>query len=130
MTSEDFSTSLRSTLRASTAASTVSIAVPVKRSLAGGGAVLVGDLEGDVEAAVARVVAHDGGCMAPVIAGVQPDIAGIAVEGQAEIGGVAEPVAALQRAGDLLLRCPCPRCVRASRVTEISFRSRVSTPIT
>ena len=33
MTSEDFITSLRSTPRASTAASTVSIAVPVKRSL-------------------------------------------------------------------------------------------------
>ena len=35
ITSEDFRTSLRSTLRVSTAASTVSIAVPVKRSLAG-----------------------------------------------------------------------------------------------
>ena len=73
---------MRSTLRASTAASTVSIAVPVKRSLVGGGAVLVGDFEGDVEAAVAVVVAHDGRLHGAGEAGVQPDVAGVAVEGQ------------------------------------------------
>ena len=93
-------------------------------------AVFVGDLEGDVEAAVARIVAHGSRLHAAGVGGIEPDIAGIAIEGQAEIGGIAKAVAALQRARDLLLRCPCPRCVRASRVTEISFRSLVSTPIT
>jgi hypothetical protein len=34
------------------------------------------------------------------IGGVQPDIAGVAVEGQAEIGGLAEAIPALQRMGD------------------------------
>ena len=53
----------------------------------------------------------------------------IAIEGQAEIGGIAKAVAALQRARDLRFDVLALE-VRASRVTEISLRSRVSTPIT
>jgi hypothetical protein len=88
-------------LRASTAASTISIAVPVKRSLAG--AV-------PFSLAISNVVS---GCRAARsarrrlnrarVGGIETDIPGIAIEGEAEIGGVAEPVPALQRAGDLLL---------------------------
>ena len=81
----------------------VSIAVPVKRSFVEAVPFSLQYFEGDVEAAVARLVAHDGGLHAAGVGGVEPDIAGIAVEGQAEIGGFAEAVLALQRARDLLL---------------------------
>ncbi len=121
-TSEDFRISLRSTLRVSTAASTVSTAVPVKRSLVGEYGDVVGDLEGDVETAVAGVVPrrrsalHAAGdarrraCRSPEVA----------LEGQTEVGGVAEAVAALQRAGDLQFDVLAERCGRDERVTETS----------
>ena len=66
-------------------------------------AAVIGDLEGDVEAAVAVVVAHDVGCMAPVKAASSLISPGSRSKVSAEIGGVAEAVLALQRAGDLRL---------------------------
>ena len=129
MTSEDFRISLRSTPRASTAASTVSIAVPVKRSLVGAVPLSLAISKVTSKRPLRVVVAHDDGLHAAGVGGIEPDIAGVAVEGQREIGGVAKAVLALQRARDLR-SMSLPSSVRASRVTEISFRSRVSTPIT
>ena len=100
-TSEDFSTSLRSTSRVSTAASTVSIAVPVKRSLVGGvpASLPISKLTSKRPlrgSNAGRDRLHRAG-----VGGVQLHVLHVAIEGQAEVGGVAEAVAVLQRAGDL-----------------------------
>ena len=121
---------MRSTSRVSTAASTVSIAVPVKRSLAGGALSSLPiskltskrPLRGSKRAAI--------GCIAPVIGGVELEILHVAIEGQREVGGVAEAAAVFQRAGDLQFGCPWLSIVRDSRVTETALMSLVSTPIT
>ena len=53
----------------------------------------------------------------------------VAIEGQAEIGGIAEAVAMFQRTGDLELDLLGLEA-RDSRVTETALMSLVSTPIT
>ena len=104
MTSDALRTSLRSTARVSTAASTVSTAVPVKRSRVGVAEVSLGDLERDVEAAAARVVMTVAtGTRSPPCDGIELHVAQFAVEGQRQIGGVAEAAAALERLRHLLL---------------------------
>ncbi len=79
----------------------VSIAVPVKRSLAG--AVPLSLVKGDVEAGVARLVAHRDRLHIAAVGGFHADVAGIAVEVDGEILGLAKTVLALQRVGDQLL---------------------------
>jgi hypothetical protein len=135
-------------LRVSIAASTVSIAVPVKRSRVaadvcfraaldhhvggfqdiaaldvarqyrglhgldrGAGeaqprrrdAAVVGDLESHVEAAAARLIVGRDRLHRAAAGGFELDVLQVAVEGQSEIGGVAQAAAVLQRVGDVLL---------------------------
>ncbi|KIU01117.1 hypothetical protein QU39_00330, partial [Staphylococcus aureus] len=63
----------------------------------------VGDLEQHVEAAVAGIVAGGDRLHLAGVGGIELQRAQVAVEGDGEVGGVAEPVAPLQRASDLLL---------------------------
>ncbi len=102
-TSEDFITSLRSTLRASTAASTVSIAVPVKRSRVGAETLSLAISKVTSKRPLRWSNRTDVGCIAPVFEASSLRSCDVAIEGQAEVGGVAEAVAVLQRAGDLML---------------------------
>ena len=83
ITSEDFRTSLRSTSRVSTAASTVSTAVPVKRSLVGAVPVIVADFEADIEAAAARIEPGRDRLHRAGVRRLQPEVLHVAVEGQA-----------------------------------------------
>ena len=52
----------------------------------------VGDLEGDVEAAAARVVAHRDRIERAAVGGIEADVAGRAVEGEADISRLAKAV--------------------------------------
>ena len=67
------------------------------------GAAVVGDLEADIEAAAARLEAGRDRLHRAGVGGVELDVLHVAIEGQGEIGGVAEAAAVLQRVGDLLL---------------------------
>jgi hypothetical protein len=91
--------SLRSTLRVSTAASTVSGEAQPRRR----GAAVVGDLEGHIEAAAARLKAGRDRLHRAGVGGVELDVLQVAIEGQSEIGGVAQAAAVLQRVCDILL---------------------------
>ena len=62
---------------------------------------LVADFEADVEAAAARLVARRDRLQRAGVGGVELHVLHVAVEGQAEVGGVAETAAVLQRARDL-----------------------------
>ncbi len=62
---------------------------------------VVGDLEGDVEPAVALIEPYGARLKRAGVGGVQPHIGYAAVEGHRDVGGIAEPVAAFQR------RCDC-----------------------
>ena len=121
---------MRSTSRASTAASTVSTAVPVKRSFVGGvpASLPISKVTSKRSAALVdtgRDRLHRAG-----VGGVQLHVLHVAIEGQAEIGGVAEPVAVLQRLRDLKFDVLGVQTCAPRRVTEIALMSRVSTPIT
>ena len=116
-------TSLRSTPRVSTAASTVSIAVPVKRSLVGARSVLVGDLEGDVEAAAARVEAARDRLQVAGVGGFELHVRTSRSKVTARLAASPRPLRALAARARSRSRCPCSSSVRASRVTEISLMS-------
>ena len=100
-TSDDFRISLRSTSRASTAASTVSTAVPVKRSFIGGVPASLPISKLTSKRPLRWSTRAATGCIAPVLEASSFISRDVPIEGQAEIGGVAEPVAVLQRPGDL-----------------------------
>ena len=90
---------------------------------------VVADLEADIEAAAARIEPGRDRLHGAGVRRIELDILHVAIEGQGEVGGVAEAVAVFQRAGDLKLDV-LASSVRDSRVTEISLMSLVSTPIT
>jgi len=70
------------------------------------GAGFVADLEADIEAAAARVVPGRDRLHRAGIRRLELDIAHVAIEGQGQIGGVAEAAAMLQRVGNLEFDLP------------------------
>ena len=64
-------------------------------------AAVVGNLEADVETTAARFISRRNRLQRAGVRGVELDILNIPIECQAEIGGLAEAVAVLERTGDL-----------------------------
>ncbi len=67
------------------------------------GACVVTDFEADIEAATARLIPGRYRLQSAGVRCFELHIAHAAIEGQGNVGGIAEAVAMLQRAGDLKL---------------------------
>ena len=64
------------------------------------GIVVVVDLEGDIETAAARVIAGRDRLQRAGVGGIEPHVCDATVEGDADVRGLAEAEAALERGGD------------------------------